>query len=70
MWQHCNKTNRREYKTELDVDGINQLIDKLNHDNDVLRDYVDKRLCALLVGGGKMLRVYCTGDSNTENTYF
>jgi hypothetical protein len=35
MWQHY--ISCWEYRTELDVDVINQLIDTLNNDNDVLR---------------------------------
>jgi hypothetical protein len=37
MWKHCNNISCREDKTELDVDGINKVIDALNNDNDVLR---------------------------------
>jgi hypothetical protein len=32
MWQRCYNLIYREHKTELDVDGIIQLIDTLNND--------------------------------------
>jgi hypothetical protein len=67
MWQHCNNISCREYRTGLDVDGINQLIDTLENDSNVLRFTIILRLCLMLVkayvysilllhrvGGGKM----------------
>jgi hypothetical protein len=45
MWQHCNNISCWEYKTELTVDEINQLINTLSNDNDILRFTVILRSC-------------------------
>jgi hypothetical protein len=67
MWQHCINISCREQKTELDLGGINQLIDSLINDYDTLRFITISRLCfklinvhfvyyyyILRVGGGKI----------------
>jgi hypothetical protein len=47
MWQH----QLQEYKTELDVDGINQLTDTLNKVNAIFRFTIILRLCFMLIKG-------------------
>jgi hypothetical protein len=47
MYQDRNDISCLRYRTELDMKGINQLIDTDKHDNDILRIYIILRFSYL-----------------------
>jgi hypothetical protein len=51
MWQHCNNNSYREDRMELDVDGINQMSDTFNNDNDDFWFTILLRLCFTFIKG-------------------
>jgi hypothetical protein len=60
MWQHCNNISFREYRTELDVDGIQQIDG--NNDKDVFRFTVTLRLRFMLIKGYMYLLYILIGE--------